>query len=163
MSFGSFYFLHMSFFFNVCWNVHVIQGEFWLHCWVFGTTTIVWVSCHWEKNKIVKKNSIKKFIYHKHIQASSKNLELWADGSDGPLSCPALISPRKVIVEKRIILNNHGKWWQLLNCHNLSEFASGHLQEVGLMHILADYVTLIILCHVGLHVDFTFMKFSLGP
>jgi hypothetical protein len=37
-----------------------------------------------------------------------------------------------------------------------------HLQKVGLTQISGDHETLSIVCHVGLHVDFSFMKSSLG-
>ena len=36
-------------------------------------------------------------------------------------------------------------------------------QKVGLMQIPGDYETLSIVRHVGLHVDFSFMKSSLDP
>ena len=37
-----------------------------------------------------------------------------------------------------------------------------HLQEVGLMKISGDHKTLSIVCHVGLHIDFSSTKSSLG-
>jgi hypothetical protein len=41
-------------------------------------------------------------------------------------------------------------------------FCQAHLQEVGLTKILGDHETLFIVRHVGLHVDFSSMKPSLG-
>ena len=35
--------------------------------------------------------------------------------------------------------------------------------EVGLKQIMADHEILLIVCHVGIHVDFSFRKFSLDP
>ena len=37
-----------------------------------------------------------------------------------------------------------------------------HPLEVGLTKILGDHKTLSIVCHVGIHLDFSFMKSSLG-
>ena len=37
-----------------------------------------------------------------------------------------------------------------------------HLLEVGLTQITVDHAPLSITCHVGLHVDFSSMNFSLG-
>ena len=53
---------------------------------------------------------------------------------------------------KFVMLKNNG----LLKLHQV------HLLEVSLMKIPGDDETLSIICHVGLHVDFSSMKFSLG-
>ena len=52
------------------------------------------------------------------------------------------------------IYHKIGNPWQLFNCHGLTYSASGQLQEVCLMQILANYVAFPILCHVKFHVSF---------
>ena len=46
--------------------------------------------------------------------------------------------------------------------HGLLEFASAHLEEVGLAQIPVDHAPLSTTCHIGLHVDFSSMNFLLG-
>ena len=41
-------------------------------------------------------------------------------------------------------------------------FGQAHLQEVGLTYIPGGHDTSSIICHVGLHVEFSSMKSSLG-
>ena len=41
-------------------------------------------------------------------------------------------------------------------------FRQAHFFEVGLTQILVDHASLSTICHVGLHVDFSFTNFSLG-
>lgn len=48
-----------------------------------------------------------------------------------------------------------------VNFHGLLE-AQAHLLEVGVMQIPADHEALSIVCCVGLHADFSPMKFSLA-
>jgi hypothetical protein len=49
-----------------------------------------------------------------------------------------------------------------MNKASLLNLRQAHLLEVGLTKILGDHETLSIVHHVGLHVDFSSMKFSLG-
>jgi hypothetical protein len=46
--------------------------------------------------------------------------------------------------------------------HVSRNLCHAHLLEVRLTKIPRDHETLSIVCHVGLHVDFSFMKSSLG-
>ena len=50
----------------------------------------------------------------------------------------------------------------ILRTHNLLECVSCSLLKVGLTKIPGDHETLSIVRHVGLHVDFSSMKSSLG-
>ena len=50
----------------------------------------------------------------------------------------------------------------LLKNNGLLKLRQVHLLEVSLTKIPGDDETLSIICHIGLHVDFSSMKFSLG-
>ena len=52
-----------------------------------------------------------------------------------------------------------GKKEKIMVSQNLRQ---AHLLEVGLTKILVDHAPLSTTCHVGLHVDFLSMNFSLG-
>jgi len=78
-----------------------------------------------------------------------------------PSASYQLNCPEKVVVEKniKIILLAVDSCFTAMVCRNLRQ---AYLLEVGLTQIPADHAALSIVCHVGLHVDFSSTNFSLG-
>ena len=62
-----------------------------------------------------------------------------------------------------ICLGNYHVGKNIKKIHGLPEIASGPPLGGGLTKIPGDHETLSIIRHVGLHVDFPSMKYSLGP
>ena len=76
------------------------------------------------------------------------------------------------ITNKRRVDNELGKWWVIQRLYQLSKvldsnmvcwnLCHAYLLEVGLMQILVEHETLSIICHVGIHVDFSSMVITLA-
>jgi hypothetical protein len=58
-----------------------------------------------------------------------------------------------------ITITTNDKCLIIMLCHNLCQ---AYMFKVALTQILVDHRALSIVCHVGLHVDFLSMKYSLS-
>ena len=147
-----------------------VQSELWLTPWHlrrilaslldFRTNLILWESLHWRK-KIIKKCSIKKFVYLNHIYDKPQTLRPLGIWKKWPSAYFKLVCHVKITIVKNIIITpiTIDSYCTTRLCWNLCQ---AYLLEVDLTQILAKHAPLSTTSHVGRHVDFSTTNYSLG-